>query len=203
MAFLRNVGQIQARQPLPLLAQPLQTVNNTIAQREQASDDDEATPHEFDENGDMIEPTRPPMHAIFGVSIQMYNRMLHFVAPRANEHEAVCGHLTAAKGGFYANTPTDKERARKAENKIQFHLPHERLQQAALSGHASKDLRLEQVYVVDLDKVHPDHRNGGWVIILIPCHYHHHHHHHLAGPFGIMFSLPWLIVGSMGIFCES
>lgn len=209
MAFLRSIGQIQARQPLPLLAQPLRTVNNTIARREEPSDDEhiQAAPHEFNENGDMIEPAHPPMHAVFGTSIQMYNRMLHFVAPRANEHEAVCGHLTAAKGGFFAQSSTDKERARRARNKIQFHLPHMRLQQAALSGHVSKDLRIEQVYVMDFDKVHPDHQNGRCVIIIILYNYYlsadAEYHHHFTGLFGIMFSLPWLIAGSMGIFCEN
>jgi hypothetical protein len=170
LAFLRNIGQLQARQPLPLLVPTLQEVNEVIALRENANDDDsdedEEEPRVMDEEGNIIRAQRPALPAVFGVSVQMYNRMLHYVAPRANEHAAICGHVTAACGGHWASSPTDKARATKAQEKVSRTLPHQRLSAAALSGHASKDLRVEQVYVMDLDKVHPDHRNGGFVIVI-------------------------------------
>ena len=168
MAFLRNIGQLQARQPLPLLVPALRNVNDAIALRENANDndddDDEEEERVLDDDGNLIPAQRPALPAVFGVSVQMYNRMLHFVAPRANEHEAICGHVTAACGGHWATTPADKGRATRAQQKVSRTLPHQRLQSASLSGHASKDLRVEQVYVMDMDKVHLDHRNGGFVI---------------------------------------
>lgn len=167
LAFLRNIGQLQARQPLPLLVPALREANDVVALRENANDDndsednEEAEPGVLDDDGNVVPAQRPALPAVFGVGVQMYNRMLHYVAPRANEHEAICGHVTAAYGGHWASSPADKARAARAQQKVSRTLPHERLQAASYSGHASKDLRVEQVYVMDLDKVHPDHRNGG------------------------------------------
>ena len=180
MAFLRNIGQLQARQPLPLLVPALRAVNDAIALQENANDnddddddndDDEEEERVLDDDGNLVPAQRPVLSAVFGVSVQMYNRMLHFVAPHANEHEAICGHVTAACGGHWASTPADKARALRAHQKVSRTLPHQRLQSASLSGHASKDLRVEQVYVMDMDKVHPNHRNGGFVIAYAYVHF--------------------------------
>jgi hypothetical protein len=156
MAFIREAGQIQSRQPFPLLTAPLQAINDLISIHETLGN----STHMLDEEGNIIEEQGPALPGIFNVSFQIYNRMLHFIAPRANEHEAILGHVTAALGGEFAHTTTDKGRASRASANIHRRLPHERLQMASSSGHASKDLRVEPVYVMDMNKVHPDHCNG-------------------------------------------
>jgi hypothetical protein len=162
MAFIRDAGQIQSHQPFPLLTTPLKEVNEFIALREESSDHF----HTLDDDGNVIDSPGLALPAIFNVSFQIYNRMLHFIAPRANEYEAILGHVTAALGGRWANTPTDKAQAQRASAKIQRRFPHERLRLASSSGHASKDLRVEPVYVIDMNKIHPDHRNGRCVLSL-------------------------------------
>jgi hypothetical protein len=157
-AFLHNIGQIQARRPLPLLTPSLYKINNVIATREEVAEENPG--RVLNDDLDLVAPPSPPHHALVATSVQVYNRLLHHIAPRANEHAATLGQVTAAMAGKSARSDADRRKAEQAASKIRTYLPHTLLRHTAESLHASKDLRIEQVYVLRMSMVEERHQNG-------------------------------------------
>lgn len=126
-AFIRNSGSVQARRPLPLFQPLLRSINTEIA--------------------------KPDQHAVYATDVQLYNRSLHFISPRANEHPALHGLTTARFLSAYARTNKDKKTGAKIETAMGNSLPYQRLEIKTTSPHVEPDLRIEQVLVIQANRL--------------------------------------------------
>jgi hypothetical protein len=159
MGYLHDIGQLQTRQPIPLYASQLQAINESVAQRVEVADAEYVIGD--DDLPEMAQGAAKT--AVFGTASQIYNSFLHFMAPFANEFIIQQGCVTAAYSGQWADKPNLQLKREKACNHIKFNLPHEQLRNAINSGNGTPDLRVEQVYVIHMDELLPEHKNGQYV----------------------------------------
>jgi hypothetical protein len=123
IGFMANVGSIQTRQPFPPMSQTLQLINKDVGRIPQQDPNEEDVYDDVDDDGELIRASERPMTAVFGNATQIYNMSNHSYAPRANEHRALHGHLTAAASGVFATTTAHRNIARTANEQIQHHIP--------------------------------------------------------------------------------
>jgi hypothetical protein len=171
-AFLRKFGHIQANSILPHFHKFVTQVQRCITRGQPEnvdSDgdedgdedhneyaDDDRVPHRrnVDHNGELIPP------AIIASACQFYNELSHRIRPSAALHEVQQGKITAALAGAYACGKQKKI----YDNRVKectAALPHERYNDKIAINDVPRDLRLENIYIVQLDSLKPEKRNGG------------------------------------------
>jgi len=103
-----------------------------------------------------------PNWPIYGISCQIYNAVMHHTRGIGSQHHEVTrGTVSAALGSGCVRKTAELEKARKLRTATAHGLPHEDYELKASNPAISKDLRLENVYWVDFDKVAEVDRNGG------------------------------------------
>jgi hypothetical protein len=121
-----------------------------------------------DNNNDHYILNRP---VVQGIASQGYNALMHHTRGRtAQHHEVQVGQVTAALAGIYATTPQHTNRARKLTRSCQQALPHQAFAEKILSEAITTDLRLENIYSIDIKALAPVKRNGRTLLedILLP-----------------------------------
>jgi hypothetical protein len=146
-AFINTVGHIQASQTLPAFRQVFRSINDltTSATGDEGSDDDDDR-----EEGPVIR----------GESFQAYNLLMHRLAPDAGGQDVQHGDITAALAGTYAQGTKDKSRGAEKFTSCNTYLPHERLHHKMDHPECPKDLRLEQVYAINIRALPHQRRRG-------------------------------------------
>jgi len=160
IGFMATLGSIQTRQPFPPMSQTLELVNKVVGQVPEPDPNDEDEYDGVDDDGELIRASERPMTAVFGTATQIYNLSNHSYAPRANEHRALHGHLTAAASGVFATTSAQRKIAKAANDEIQYHLPIEGFEMLSEQPAFSAKGRVEQVFVILVNRLRPEMRNG-------------------------------------------
>lgn len=118
---------------------------------------------------DPLSTTQP--HPILGIGCQGYNAVMHVTRGRcAQHHDAQKGLVTSALAGSWAKTTVNLRKARSKMNACNNLLPHEEFREKIENDTEEPidcSLRLENTYVVDLNCLAPQYRNGGYVL---SCH---------------------------------
>jgi hypothetical protein len=108
------------------------------------------------------EPEMSPHPPVTGVATQGYNSAMHYARGRGvQHHDAQLGLVTAALGGTYALTAKEKRIALERQQSCRQNLPHERFNSKIHEAEITRDLRMENVYCVDMLAIKPDYRSGG------------------------------------------
>jgi len=160
IGFMANIGSIQTRQPFPPMSQTVQLINKEVGRIPDQEAEDEDEYDGVDDDGELIRASERPMTAVFGNATQIYNLSNHSYAPRANEHRALHGHLTAAASGVFSTTAAHRHAAEAANEKIRHHLPIDGFEMLSEQPAFSAKGRVEQVFVIMVDRLRPEMTNG-------------------------------------------
>jgi hypothetical protein len=106
---------------------------------------------------------------IIGVGCQGYNALLHATRGRcAQHHDAQRGLVTGALAGLWAKTTSNKNKAKTLQIQCTNRLPHIEFQKKISNDDAERppldcSLRLENTFVVHMERLAAEHRNGRYV----------------------------------------
>jgi hypothetical protein len=149
-AGLKSVGHFQAKGLMSPCYKLLQHVNRRLTI---------GRDNDSDMSVDGWEDTIRP--AVCGIASQGYNAVMHHTRGRtAQHHDVQVGLITAALAGGWATSDKAKQRATKMIQKCQQSLPHEAFAEKIANPNISRDLRLENVYSIDINALRRHHRNG-------------------------------------------
>ena len=102
-----------------------------------------------------------PKWPVYGVSCQIYNAVMHHTRGFGSQHHEVArGMVSGALGGQCVPKTASSGKAKHLLERLQYKLPHEEYEIKASNVEVSKDLRVENVYWVDLDQFPEEDRNG-------------------------------------------
>jgi hypothetical protein len=151
-AGLRTVGHFQAKGLISGCYPLIRRINRRITN---------LTPDNMDiwddEHNDNIADT-PVIHAI---ASQGYNAMMHHTRGRtAQHHEVQVGQVTSALAGLFAKSPQHINVSKRLLRTCQQALPHQAFAEKIHCPAISTDLRLENVYYIDMKALRQDQRNG-------------------------------------------
>lgn len=112
-----------------------------------------------EETDNMNSAKRSP---ISGIACQAYNAVMHATRGRsAQHHDAQKGLITASLAGAWASHYTTQHTARKLKEKCDIRYPHNEFTQKISRDAISRDLRLENVFTIEIQKLPQRLRNGG------------------------------------------
>lgn len=173
-AGLRTVGHFQAN-GLPTKCYPL--VHKIDRDVQDPFNEPERGPNDND-NHDGIGNGNPTFQysrqAVFGISSQGYNVVMHRTRGRTSQHhDAQVGLVTAVLGGAWAGSGTSQSStARSIEMKCTRTMPHKAFADKIRNEPLDRDLRMENVYCIDVNALHLRFRNGRCVyrtLIVLTC----------------------------------
>ncbi|KAH7920877.1 hypothetical protein BV22DRAFT_1179673 [Leucogyrophana mollusca] len=166
-AFLRKYGHVQASTVLPQFTDTLNGIRTSIAAKPNNHDDDDDDDDDElpDPNQALLDPTSSTSRVLSPVASQFYNELSHRVRPTAALHDVQQGRITATLAGAYARTPKAKASHQKLLHQCQQSLPHKKFRSKIDLPDVPRALRLENVFVLDLDHVDPPKRKGRTVVV--------------------------------------
>lgn len=153
-AGLRTAGHFQAKGLIQPCYKLLQGINDALM----GSDDNSVSGSSQDDHGDNTDSPEP---AVFGISSQGYNAVMHNTRGRsAQHHEVQVGYITRMLAASWMNTKAHQRDAQKWIRKCEQALPHQAYAEKIRDRSICRDLRLENVYYVDLDALKPHQKKG-------------------------------------------
>lgn len=157
-AGLVTAGHFQADGLPSAFAPLLHTLNLDVKLQDQVSIED-------DPLADSSQDSLPP--PILAVCCQGYNALMHHTRGRfAQHHDAQRGLVTSTLAGSWAKTQKNVQTAKLLQLQCNERLPHYEFRQKIANDNDNPldcSLRLENTYIVDLDRLDPDYRTGGSV----------------------------------------
>ena len=106
--------------------------------------------------------TEDPRWPIYGVSSQIYNAVMHSTRGTGSQHHEVArGRVSGALGGSCVPATIKTAPAAELRRSCSAQLPHVAYKIKSSNPAVCKDLRLENVYWVDMDQVAEQNRTGG------------------------------------------
>ncbi|KAG0697442.1 hypothetical protein DFH29DRAFT_1003759 [Suillus ampliporus] len=168
-AFLRKYGHLQSDSILPHFKTFIKKVQANITRgrrRPNRMNDDD----DDDDDGDaMADDGRPIPPAIIASGCQFYNEISHRIRPNSGLHDVQQGRITSALSGAYAQG-TGKHVHSAAMHYCRLSLPHERYDNSISLDNVPRDLRLENIYILQLESMDPAKRNGAsiYLDIIVP-----------------------------------
>ena len=157
-AGLKSVGHFQAK-GLVAGCYPLIKRINKLLEQPFRDDDDGPLDDDDDDDDDDDELVNRPV--IQGIASQGYNALTHYTRGRtAQHHEVQVGQVTGALAGMFATTPQHTNLCRRLIRTCEQALPHQAFSEKVQSAAISTDLRLENVYCIDMKALRPEKRNG-------------------------------------------
>ncbi|KAG2028654.1 hypothetical protein BDR03DRAFT_1019517 [Suillus americanus] len=169
-AFLRKTGHIQCNAVLPQFGPFLTLIRKSITRPVRGVDSDDEID---DEDEDLFNPDDghvPP--AVLSIGCQFYNELSHRTRPSSALHEVQQGRITSALSGAYV-TKRPGPAALRHQNIIrecEASLPHQRFNGKIEHEDVPRALRLENVYIIQLDSLLARQRTGSRIYqdIIIP-----------------------------------
>ena len=102
-----------------------------------------------------------PKWPVYGVSCQMYNAVMHHTRGIGSQHhDVVRGTVSGALGGQCTDETAFTKQAIDLSRACSAQMPHEAYKVKASNEAVCKDLRMENVYWVDFDRIAPENRTG-------------------------------------------
>lgn len=99
---------------------------------------------------------------IHGISSQGYNAVTHHTRGRtAQHHDAQVGLVTGSLSGAWAVEPKTIQKAQRLRRKCDQKMPHKAYAQKIENSNICQDLRLENVYWIDMDGLSDEQQDGG------------------------------------------
>lgn len=146
-AGLKTVGHFQANGIMRPFKPFLAEVNAVLVDDNQSDDG----------NG-MSERVPKIVH---GIASQGYNGVMHSTRGHsAQHHDAQLGIITAALAGSWAQGETNKRVAREFQEQCAHQLPHQAFEEKIKNPNIIRDLRLENVYYLNVKKMRESDRTG-------------------------------------------
>jgi hypothetical protein len=147
-AGLVTAGYIQATSLISEFYPLLESINIDILN---------AGAEDFDEDP-FVKPGR---WLVYGISCQIYNAVMHHTRGRGSQHHKVArGLVSGVLGGLCIPETASSVKAENLHRTCTAQLPHKSFKIKASNSEVCKDLRLENVYWVDLDQIPEEQRNG-------------------------------------------
>jgi hypothetical protein len=104
---------------------------------------------------------------VYGIGSQGYNGVMHSTRGHsAQHHDAQLGMITGALAGSWAQGEPSKRVARGLQDRCGHQLPHKAFEEKIKNPNIVRDLRLENVYYVDVREMQDDDRNGRYVALM-------------------------------------
>ena len=162
-AGLKDYGHFQANGIISKILPFLNGLNDHVRSRHHPPGN-----HHHDTNNDNdsddSDTAFHPVNPIVGISMQAYNAVMHFTRGHGvQHHDAQLGMVTAAMAGSYV---VDKKQANIALAKMRqcnYQLPHKRFESKIEDPDVPRELRLENVYYINVQAVRPEFRDGRYV----------------------------------------
>ncbi|KAM6490423.1 hypothetical protein JOM56_014096 [Amanita muscaria] len=153
-AGLKIAGHFQANGVIRPFFPFVEKVNKVLSQ---ANDSD---------SDDGMDHTPPPItNIVHGVASQGYNAVMHSTrGDSAQHHDAQLGLITGALAGCWASGRTHEKTARRLQRRCAFQLPHVSFSQKIENPEILRDLRLENVFYIDVSQMQPEDKNGGAIV---------------------------------------
>lgn len=149
-AGMRTVGHFQANGLMTKFYPRLAAINKRMT---------EAMREELD--GDELDEEVSRHLAVTGVSSQGYNAIMHSTRGTSNQHhDAQLGLITSALAGAWATQGNMKTKAHKLQTRCANRLPHVQFSDKISKEAIERDLRLENVYSIDLFSMPKAQRHG-------------------------------------------
>jgi hypothetical protein len=149
-AGLVNAGHFQSTGLIAPIQRLLANLNNELQQESDSL---------------IVGPNSP----VAGISCQAYNSVMHATRGRtAQHHDAQKGLITSALAGAWATTYTTQHTARRLSDKCNAHYPHAEFREKISREAISRDLRVENVFTIDVPNLPLRLQSGGYVLITSP-----------------------------------
>jgi hypothetical protein len=159
-AGLKTLGHFKANSLMSNLHPILADINQQVSlvpTPELNSDD------EFEDDIDSHMFSQGLAPAIVGASSQGYNALMHRTRYRVKDHKVQLGVITNALAGAYATSPKTKRTAKHFIHDCHYTLPHEDFNVKIDNDNVPRDLRLENVYLIDMFRIKPEFRTGRYL----------------------------------------
>jgi hypothetical protein len=154
-AFLHDYGHIQAKGSLQLILPTIQRINSDLIDNGDGDYDDL-----FDA------PRNTSM--VTAISTQMYNEFMHRAATQAGALDVVRGRISGALSAPSVSraTPNNRRMADALQRYCDLGLPHKRFADRMQIPDCPTALRVESVYIIDMNCIPEDKRTGRFVPII-------------------------------------
>jgi hypothetical protein len=147
-AGMRTAGHFQAKGLMTAFYPRVEAINTRLVL---ARDDEDDIPEEE-------QSSHPP---VTGIASQGYNAVMHSTRGMSNQHhDAQVGLVTGALSGAWAKGERLQRIARDMNRTCDHRLPHDSFAEKITNPQIKRDLRLENVYFVDLQALPNRMRNG-------------------------------------------
>ncbi|KAH7904419.1 hypothetical protein BJ138DRAFT_1166511 [Hygrophoropsis aurantiaca] len=171
-AFLGHFGHIQANSVLPHFAPFIDNISLDIARNGPLNTQDdlpveEGMEEELDQHQSELrrrqalnDPESAASNVFRPVGCQFYNELSHRVRATSSTHDIQHGAVTSVLSGLYATSEKAKTAHSKIVRSCSFGLPQERFAKAIDNRDVPRAIRMENVFILDLDCVKEDKRTG-------------------------------------------
>jgi hypothetical protein len=149
-AFLKKHGHLQANHLMHPFSNIISDINGAIRFNPEAPLDTNQHYHNC--------------NPLSGIAFQAYNEAMHRIRPRAQYHDVQLGLITANLAGTYARSDKNKRTADTLRTRCQSSLPHQKFAEKIDSPGLKRELRLENVFTLDLFALSPVNRTGSYVL---------------------------------------
>jgi hypothetical protein len=164
-AFLRKIGHIQCNTILPQFGPFLSKIRKSVTRPLRGADDDDDMDDEDDDLFNPDDGVVPP--AVMSLACQFYNELSHRTRPSAALHEVQQGRITSALSGAYGTgRPAAMATHKNIIQECEASLPHQRFDKKIELDDVPRALRLENVYIIQLESLLPRRRTGLSVIYM-------------------------------------
>jgi hypothetical protein len=117
---------------------------------------------EADDDDNDVDCSPPPSHkVVHGLGCQGYNAVMHLTrGDSAQHHDAQMGMITGALAGSWAKDAAAEKTARNLRERCSRQLPHASFAEKIQNVNISRDLRLENVYYINVNAINPHFQDG-------------------------------------------
>lgn len=160
-SYLPNLGHVKANGVVTMFGDVIKEINEEIMPEPEP---------ELEEEGNLQGGRRIALSAI---SCQFYNQLSHRVAKKAGTQEVQRGDQTAAMARWYPGYNQAAERNgqrlfERCASKLPFARHFDLIEEAETEGDIPKDLRMENVYVLDMHGI-DERKRGGKCVVRFIC----------------------------------
>lgn len=160
-AFLRKYGHIQCNSILPHFTPFMSKIRNAVSRSSPDQNQDPFDGQPADGDADEFDhwPSGSLPTVLFASGSQFYNEISHRIRPSADLHDVQQGRITSALSGAYSHGHGQTTH-RIVMRECRLNLPHQRYDNKIKVNDIPRALRLENIYIFQLDSLKRHKRNG-------------------------------------------
>jgi hypothetical protein len=127
------------------------------------------TLNEDEDEDDEITRVQRITPVVYGIASQGYNSVMHSTRGHsAQHHDAQLGIITATLAGSWASGDKSYNHAASLREKCRHQLPHKAFEKKIKNDKITRDLRLENVYYINVKRLRRDEQNGRYASLNKP-----------------------------------